>query len=882
MKWLLNTIILIIMPLWASYSYALENARTNILSEDNLLVVELSVDQTATTDNIEIYQHDGGFLLPLGFLAQLLDFPIDIDLAKGQAYGWFIKENRTFTLDVNAKKVLIGGKAQKLDTGIIVVGAGDIYVDSSLFSAWFPIDAQLDFKHLTLKLKTREKLPFQEKLERENLKNRQLKQEKKNNFPKLKTKASNLTIPFMDIDLGHDFDSKGEPNNNGSYSILAQGDVAKHTTNFFLSGETKDSLTGMRLKSGNKDNDGNLLGKMHATEYSVGDIDGIALPLVTTHGRGRGFLVSNYDLSRPDQFDTTSFIGDSQPGWEVEIYRNGDLLDFQVVTENGRYEFANVPILYGNNSFRIVSYGPQGQVREEVRNFTIDDSLAKKGKFNYSIAADEKNRSIFGVDERIVDINTTKTGRFVGNMEYGITDKLTAAYGVVSTPVEDYQVHNYQTIGLKSGLFGMLTTVNGAYDTQNNGMAGQMILNTNIKDINARFEHRQFSNFVSEEEIATLQRRKSLSKFDVNGRIAKIFPTGLSYTFGVQEEKFVNSLTVDTFSNRLSTSVKGIGLSNNIEVRSTEVDPINPQNTSLSDGSFAIRGSYRQVFLRLTADYYLQPNVEWKAVSISVQKDLSDKVNIRADIKRDITDSDLTSVNIGLNKEYKYHRLSAIVSADTTNNYTIGTRISFAIGHNEKENKWFASNRSIANDGAISASAFLDNNNNGIFDADDKELENVGFRSGNRKYPPAEGEKSTLITGTEAYQPADMEVDLATLEDPFLAPKVKGYSVETRPGVVTNVQFPLVYTTEIDGTVYFGKRPIARAVVELINKDGKVVNTAKSEYDGFYVFPGVMQGEYTVRVDREILERYGITKFKEIPVSVPKDSDFISGIDVRL
>lgn len=881
MKWLGKTVIMFLIMSITDTGYAQGVTHQNIIADENLIVVQLAVDQSSTEENIEIYQHDGGYLVPLGFLTQFIDFPIEISADTLKASGWFITEKNNFTLDMNKRTVVLQGKETGLDTRMAIVGDNDIYVDSSLFSEWFPIDLELDFSRLILKLKPREKLPFQEIVERNNLRNRSIKSaNKQNNYKKITTPPANLSTPFMDVELGNQFDNKTTPQNTSSYSILAQGDAAKLATNFFISGDTKDSLTSVRLSAGNKDKDANLLGNLKATEYLMGDIDSVALPLVSTRSRGRGVLISNFDLTRPDQFDQTSFIGDSQPGWEVEIYRNGELLDFQLIGDNGRYEFKDIPVLYGNNSFRIVSYGPQGQIKEETKNYSIDDSILQRNKFNYRVSADEKSQSLFGFDEQMQNIQHKKDGRFVGDFEYGLTDKITASAGIVSTPLEDGKIHDYNTLGIKSSAFGVLSSLNGAYDYTNNGYAAQGIFNTNIKDISTRLEHKRFYSFISEEELVTNSPHTSLTKLDFNGRFSKFISSGVSYGFGVLQEDFINGNNITTYTNRLATSLLGMGFANNLQWQTTENDS---NNASLATGEFSIRGNYKKLFLRISTDYQMSPNALLQSVNLSIQKDLSERMNLRADIKQDVSNSNITSASLSLTKEFTAYRLSAVVSGDNTNNYMIGARLSFSFGKDSRDKKWFVKNKNIANTGAISASAFMDNNYNGIYDENDVVIENIGFKSGNQKYTAKEGAKSTLITGIDPYVLSDIEVNTTTIEDPFLAPSVKGYSVITRPGIITKINFPITYTTEIDGTVYNeNNKPLSRAIVELVDSQGKVINSTKTEYDGFYIFSGVIPGDYNIRIAQETLNKLRTTHPAQSSIKILPKSDFVSGVDITI
>ena len=46
--------------------------------------------------------------------------------------------------------------------------------------------------------------------------------------------------------------------------------------------------------------------------------------------------MNNKDLYRPSEFDKTSFEGNLQPGWDVELYRNNVLIDSKM--KAGRHQ----------------------------------------------------------------------------------------------------------------------------------------------------------------------------------------------------------------------------------------------------------------------------------------------------------------------------------------------------------------------------------------------------------------------------------------------------------------------------------------------------------------------------------------------------------------
>lgn len=99
--------------------------------------------------------------------------------------------------------------------------------------------------------------------------------------------------------------------------------------------------------------------------------------------------------------------------------------------------------------------------------------------------------------------------------------------------------------------------------------------------------------------------------------------------------------------------------------------------------------------------------------------------------------------------------------------------------------------------------------------------------------------------------PENTGYDPGTVEDAQLQPVIPGVRLLPRPGMAQNLDFPLVMTGEIDGTIYLveeGKsRAIGNALVELVNESGDVVGSTRSSSDGFYVMPSIGGRDCVVR-----------------------------------
>ena len=95
------------------------------------------------------------------------------------------------------------------------------------------------------------------------------------------------------------------------------------------------------------------------------------------------------------------------PEWDIELYRDQSLLAFQETDTEGYYFFDNVPLFSERNSFRIVAYGPQGEVREETISIPYDRQRVSEQGGVYDVSLTFQDRQFYRkIDSRDEDRNT--------------------------------------------------------------------------------------------------------------------------------------------------------------------------------------------------------------------------------------------------------------------------------------------------------------------------------------------------------------------------------------------------------------------------------------------------------------------------------------------
>lgn len=846
------------------------------------LILKMQLRHFLINDGFIGYLTQGGVLLPLDEVMRTLNFPISVNPAAGQAQGWFLRENQKFSLDIPRNEVVVKGEITHFDPDLMYLRPDDIYVDTTLLSKWFPVDFEFVLSSLMIKASSREPLPLEEKLEREKKRSGLGRGIDKPVYPRQETPYRLLDWQFIDTTYSLDYDNETEKT-QGRYNSLIAGDLLNMNSQLFLSGANDEALQDLRLEVGRKDPGGELLGLLKAQEFSFGDIFTTQTPLIANSQTGRGLEISNFPLNRPSEFDRTTLRGELPLGWEVELYRNEILLDSQVTPDaSGRYEFIDVPLLFGLNILRRVFYGPQGQRREEVQRIFAGEDLVQPGKQYYRLGVNQKNKDLFRVGE---DSRGTVDGeeRYLFEYERGISKLFSVSTSLASLPFEKTR-RNYATLGLRSAFFGMFSRLDVSRNDQG-GTAAQAAVQANFFDINLFAEHAQFYDFVSERVPLQSDPADSLSEVRVDGVIPAFWRLPrLPITLAAQMEQLESGRTNYQLANRASLYYKGISFSNNSLWTLSRGGDIPDITTSSS--SFLLSGRvFDRLSLRGTLDYSVQPKIEFKTVSATGDYDFSRDFSSRVTVTRQLTGEPLTSVSLGLNRRFKMAALGVNGAYQDDGNYTIGSTLTFSLGRNPHKKNLFVQSDRIATSGAASARVFLDHNQSGDFDAGDEPIEGAHLRPGPIDLKTDE-DGLAMITGLSSHSPVNVTLDQSSLEDPFWLPVRKGVELVPRPGRSVLLDFPVILTGEVDGTVYLLQEDITKAVsdveLQLVNLEGEVVKQTKTAFDGFYLFTLVPLGKYILRVSPEQVQRLELTTSPEQEVAINTKEPVMSGRNILI
>lgn len=857
-----------------------------ILSDDHLLILSMQCNGNMLRDGFLGYGTDNdNVMLPLKEINTALDFQIDVDPEKGVAQGWFIDENRHFSLDIPNKDLMVEGKKAALDTSRVAIGSDDIYVAADELGKWFPVDFEMDFSTLGIQVNPREKLPFQLKMEREQRRaalNRSMGPEGPQ-LPSVETPYQAFSVPFVDMNVSTRLNNDSDRDNDFNYSLLSKGDLVYMSSELFLSGDQEDGVDNVHISLGKKDPSGELLGPLKATEYALGDVRPGYFPILGNTSIERGISLTNQEINRSIAFDTTTFNGMSQPGWEVEVYQNKNLIDSAVVGNDGRYDFDDIPVYYGNNDFEIIFYGPQGQKEIETKRIVVGNDMLKKGEQTYEISLSQQETDMMDLVDEITDYKEEDGLRLSARYNYGLSENMSLGAGLYSLDIDDER-HNYLNFGVKKSIGGIFTEADFVKDTEG-GEALQILGQTRLGPLSIRGKQEFFSDFVEENHINSSDPIQSRSELSLSSRI----PPGeqrpaIPLTLSLKDTRRADSHET-TLSNRLAANFGRTYLSHNL---SASFDSDAFESSPEVDGALSMSGYLGPTRLRGRLNYELEPEAEIEDLELSdywrINNDLSAELRLRQDMNGEKT----TEGSFNLNWDQGKFTLSPRVSYDSEGEFEGMVTLNCSIGQEPRRKRLDFSSQHLADSGAVSAFVYHDKNNNHQFDKTDEPLKNVEVEASQaRKSVETDENGIAFLTGLTKYRPTDITMNSDSLEDPFQKPTEEGNSIVPRPGRIHQFDFPVVTTGEVDGTVFIETddgthKSLPNTSLQLLDADGGVVQEVRSEYDGFYLFMEVPPGTYTVQVHPDESELGPSEKppFKNIEIDA--EGSVVSGMDLVL
>lgn len=779
-------------------------AATWTANADDALLFEVHLSKYRIGDGVRGYQTPRGVCVDFADTLLALDIPIRLDKQSRRAKGWAFEESHVVDIDRVAGIEHIANITRE-------VALDDIYdtkegwcVDTRSLSRWLGVGLTPDTGNAVLVVNSATKLPVQAAAER-------------------RARAASPRAPPA-------FDLASLPHSR----VTTRGISVPAVDVVASIGGLRDRQAGQRLDF---------------QTIAIGDVAGASSPLVASSRAGRGALVTNRPIERLARFDKIDLRGELPRGWDAELYRNGQLLAFAQDRTDGRYEFLDVPLQYGQNRLEVVLYGPQGQVRREVHSVPVGLDSIPPRKTYYWLGVDEDGRDLITLG-RSSDGPGGWRGSF--GLERGLDARTSIAAFVHSSIVEGTGRHNYVEASFRRAFGSALVEASGAADL-GGGHALRLQAIGDLGRTRYNVETIWARDYRSDRVQADLTGLHTLTIDRVFGDMRRSIPVSVSARLTTRSTGD-DSLDVDT---RVSAGIGRVSLTG--ELAWLKDFHRSLPSTDRLDAGLLADAHVGRIRVRGEARFTILPEArfvtatligEWTAGLRSGQITDSHAPSWRAQIGYDRA---LSRGRIGVGYVRRFDRLALTATGELASDGSVaaGLNIAFSFGPNPRAAGGL---RMVADKLAARGSALVrvyrDLNGNGHHDVGEPWEKDVAVTAGRIPVDaPTDARGEAVVDGLQPYQPVLIGIDAASLPDPFVRASIPGMVVTPRPGTVVVVDIPLVGTGEIDGTlIRQAGGPLEGVDLELIDNMGSIASRTRTDFDGYFLFETMPYGRYRIRI----------------------------------
>ncbi len=858
--------------------------RAQAQEADSFFVASAEVDGKTVSEGVLFLYQNETLFAPFSLLTDELNLPFVWN--GGRLYGETSSGERVEVLP-EASKARKGEDEANVSGRDFAKADGEWYLSAHALEELLGVEMKPDFTRQSVRVSSRTRsLPDELAADASVRRAALLFSEPDDEVVALTEETDSWRAPFVDVSARYNFDK--EPSGSSSsflgYSVHAFGPTGPTDSEVYVYDMDGRSPASVSVKTSRYEPDGKMLGLFKKIE--IGDVYSFSNSAVNYAQSGRGVKFSSFAEDAPS--DKTFSLREPLPlGWEAELYRNGELMGYRRAGEDGFLEFRDVPFLLGRNVFRLVYYGPQGQVRSEERVYYYTGNVVDKGTWDVKFNFLEKNKNVIETRKDIPSYSQGYNGLL--GLTYGLADWLSAGTNVMYDSVEraaqggferkDKWFFSASLAALAAGTYLNAETV---YDPEEGAFSVEGGAQTDLYGWDVAVNNVYYDGTVTQRNVYNFTTLRNEFTARINKSLA--LPGGWSFPFSYSFRRFSTSESKHQTEHNLSlyqNSWRGMyaglsyrrlyGVDGKADLLSADI------NRMGADYSLRAEAAYDFLYGHLYS------------AGLSVYKDFLPRLTGGLKYTR--------FVQSDLNSDY-VNRLSASLSWKTRWGYWTAD---FGVGDDHSCYGYIGLNLSLLLDGkrvwagpdklygtgAVKTDVFLDENANGRRDPGEKSVPGASAVLSPRPsgdFSLREGrEGDTLFSGLKAYESYMLDIDLnAASESASYVSAAPRRRVRVRPGQVLTLPCPVIGTGDVQGRVFSwvpGAEALERSgiILKLTDaKTGRVAARRVSEFDGNYLFERLPAGDYVLETDAAQLEELGFAASAPVAFSVKKNEELLT------
>ncbi len=864
----------------------------SLLNDDNLLIVDIYLGRYKLAENIFIYSSPETTLVPLQPLFDSIDFPIEVDPVALKAYGWFFDENNLFDLSVYDRRLVAGDQILSIpENALIVSDEIDLYVDIQQIRQWLPININIETSRLRLVVSGDQPLPLERKLEREKLRDRALGGPEKEDLPVIPDHYDWAGEPIVYMNLGYQTRNEkidtSSKNSDSYYTLQASGDLLGMESRISLAKSAYDSEHREVLTFYKRPNDPDESMIAGLKYMAAGDVYAVSDSLIFSGGDGLGIDLQFGQVSNNDSFGKRVIEGDGPPNWEVELYRNGTLLDFQTIGSDGRYRFIDVPVEYGENIFDIRIFGPQGQSRNNRESINVGNEMQAKGKTAVRLSytdlgeslIDDKPENIVADDGTIIELREPPGDQKAYlSVKHGLTDWLAlgAAFAKHDNVFGQGIDNQYTELSLMGAFPGISLGFNHV-SQDDAGEAFQISGQTRLGNMSLSFLHQDFDDFSSDRNPDGKLDTESEIRISGSFNPFSIFSSSanpISYNLTYDDEQRVNGSQVETLENLLGFQLLG----GRMTINTTHSEFSNSESRTLGRTSYTRVAGYN-TSIRAELNYSIEPDSELTSASTDITWLPSARIRTQLGLFKDLSDDGSDSIDFTASYLLDAFTLSASTYFIEGGDHAVFLSAEFSLGP-DAGNSWSVSGKPRSQNGRLKARVFLDNDRDGIYSPGDDPLSGASFIGRSEwKERLTDDNGIAYLDNLSVDAPQRFALNESSLSDPYMKSTFAKSQIVSHAGGVQKIDIAVISTVEAEGSLSISRKgkvaPLAGIPVTVKNSNGDIIASAITEFDGFYVVSGLPPGNYFLSMDKKALERFRLSAIDDVPFTASAEDGVV-------
>ncbi|MBB3981713.1 hypothetical protein GGR44_001360 [Sphingobium fontiphilum] len=828
---------------------------------DDAMLFDARIGAMQIGQGIRAFNTPAGLCLDFRDVIDTLQVAITVSPDGQRAEGWAFDEQRHILIDRARGDVRFGGQYAALKADTIWESRSGWCVRAEDLGLWLGVDFVADDANAILTVTAQGGLPIEAAMKRAEAAYR-LKEgavAPREALPEVALPYRLWRTPSIDVGaaLAADRAVDGAVTRRARYELFAAGELGYLSADMRLASDEAGMPQSMRLKLYRASAQRALLGPLHASEFALGDVISPSTGLVALATPGRGATVTNRPLGMAARYDQVSFVGDLPQGWDVELYRNGELLGSVTDGATGRYEFQDVDLRSGVNAFDIVRYGPQGQVKRERRSYNIAGQTPGPGELWWYGAVVQDRHDLIrfsGSPDLAPGSAPARSGwRSDIGFEYGLGKGTSLSIAAHRHPLPGGKVGNFAEAAARASMLGMLTEFSIA-QAQGGGRAVRAYAIGELLKTSFTIEAIRNHGMASE-RLDARQRAVTAVALDRQVRMAGlIMPLHFDLRSTIsRSDKMLQAQARASIATRTLSASASLGWQ--------RVTPLGGSGRSEATASLLFNSRFGALRLRGEADWALLPRPRMIGAAATASRSLGQSGEAQATLGYANRDR-YAYAGLSYTRDLGFASVTGNAQADTRGAFSLGLALQFSIGANGQGRFGRIGSGARAASGSIAVSAYRDTNGDGARQPNEPLIAAPGLLVNDVPIATCKSRGDTarkhgkpcdpvaLIEGLEPAVPVRVSLDEGAIADPFEVASGKGISAVPRAGVATPVELGIVGTATLEGSLVIDGREAPGEALQLVDAKGVVAYSIRTEFDGFFSFERVRYGSYDLRLAR--------------------------------